>query len=790
MRAYVFKGCDNIITSAVDSFIDIVEKVTGERYSLSVIEKFGDERGFVFCLFDDIKNECDKIFAMRNECCDDGFIVKRHNDAVFIVSHSANGVYYGAQELVERNLPVVFSRGAADCCVDFIRVKRPVWRKVNFICNTPFRVRSWNMCGVGSEGVGHVDDGTAEFFAKNKCNAMFFVVEEEWRRFGLICNGSRIGNVQVFDDLIMTNPEFFMTDENGAPKSAFGGYESYPNYYNDELPSVLAKRITDNLPQETDVYHWTMPDSSYFYVKNEKGICLHEQPFVSDDGITVYPQDAAYKSTVYFNFLNRLARRVNEIKKGTYISVFSYIYSEPAPNIEIDKHLIILYAPIRTNERYSYIDKNGFGNDEIRNNIEKWSKKTKNLYVYTYWQSFCSSRFSRPVLKVVKENLLWFESLSVKGVTVEGSVDCSDVKNPAPSQKKARLAYDMNQFYIWAICKLLWNPNQSIKRLTRSYVKIVYGECRREMLKYFRLIQKGWDLSKTSVSYNTGGDVYYLRMIIKNGLDEKIEKMLKNARKRASSPEIKRKINNIYDTVHNETGIYKNFIKETPSLSFREENRDILTKVALDYVENPESFWNKIPSLTILRNNVNMEFYPAESKFSCKIAYDKNNLYFGYTVFDDKICRAETQADGRKVYYRDDGSEVISCAETYIGGDVFNQSVYYGYISGFMGIGRNEQGEFYKNTDGNIAQTAIPEGVKTVSFAKFDCDPEKRYYFHVQVIPYKILNESFDTVKPYGSFVYTSNRYGTGGWMGYGLWCKDNFQSFLIKNGQDKINER
>ena len=231
MRAYVFKGCDNIITSAVDSFVDIVEKVTGERYYLSVIEKFSGERGFVFCLFDDIKNDCDKVFAMRNECRDDGFIVKRHNDAVFIVSHSANGVYYGAQELVERNLPVVFSRGAADCCVDFIRVKRPVWRKVNFICNTPFRVRSWNMCGVGSEGVGHVDDGTAEFFAKNKCNAMFFVVKEEWRRFGLVCNGSRIGNVQVFDDLIMTNPEFFMTDENGDPVENIAAAQSVRGFH-------------------------------------------------------------------------------------------------------------------------------------------------------------------------------------------------------------------------------------------------------------------------------------------------------------------------------------------------------------------------------------------------------------------------------------------------------------------------------------------------------------------------------------------------------------------------------
>ncbi len=789
MIVYKFNNCGNIIDFALQSFIDTIKTVVGEQYSNGVIDQFNGESGFVFCLFDDLGDVGCKIAQLKKKCFGDGFAITKINKTIFVLSHTERGVLYGVHQLLEDNLDVIFSRGAKDCDVDYEKADCVEWHNVEKVNNTPFSIRAFNVCGVGSEGLGHLDDGTAEFFAKNKCNATFHTAQPHWDRLGIFCNGRRIKNVQVFDDLAKSNPEFFMTDADGNPKSAFGGCESYPNYYNENLPKVLAQRIVSGIIEGQDIYHWTMPDSSYFFVKSADGLLLHEMPFTSDDGITVYPQDVAYKSTVYFNFLNRLIKRVNELRPNTYLSVFSYIYSEIAPDIEIDPHLIILYAPITTNDRYSYIDKQGFGNEKIKLNIEKWATKTKNLYVYTYWQCFCSTKFSRPILNVVKENLQWFRDLSIKGVTVEGSVDCTLKENLLAQQRTSRLVYDMNQFFIWAICKLIWNPDEDINQLLYKYAKIVYKECSQEFIEYINLLQLGWDNTKTNVWYSSGGDVYYLQMIIKNGLADKLLSILEKAREKAKTPEVARKIQAIYSSVKQEIDVYSSFVKEDALATRVPNNVELLTESALDWINNPKSIWNKVKSLIVLRNNRNMAFYPKESKFSCKIAYDDMNLYFGYTIFDDQLAQEIIQQDGRRVYYRKDGSEVISCAETYVGGDVFNQSVYYGYTSGLMGVNRNEQGDFYRNENGEIKSIKIPDGVKTVNFVKIDKEKQGSYYYHVQIIPFSVLNENVSTAKPYGSFVYASNRYGFGGWMGYGLWCKQNFQEFLLEKNKEIEDE-
>ena len=168
--------------------------------------------------------------------------------------------------------------------------------------------------------------------------------------------------------------------------------------------------------------------------------------------------------------------------------------------------------------------------------------------------------------------------------------------------------------------------------------------------------------------------------------------------------------------------------------------------------------------------------------------YDDKNIYIGYTVFDDMLVRKERTADGVERFYRSDGSELISYTETYIGGNVFNQDTYYGYITGFMGE-RNPLGQFYENK-GAPKSKPIPQGAKDVKFVRLDDDPRKRYYFHVQVIPYEALGAAADNCNPYGSFVYYTNRFGRAGWMGYGLWSKQNFAPFTRREKKKKeIND-
>lgn len=773
-RVFVQKTNLHIIENAARSFCQVVFSATNVQLEILPLEKFSVEKdSFVFATFDAILNNpcknCDQIK-------EDGFFITKKDNVIYVLAKNERGVYYGVHHLLEQNLLVIFSRGAEEEAVQYLPSEYPSWENSEFIVNPAFKVRSFNLCGVGSEGRGHIDNGTAEFLAKNKMNAAFHEIDKSWRNIGLFNNGKRIKNLQVIDDLMETNPKHFMTDAEGNPKKAFGGYESFPNYYNFETAKLYAKRLVDGIEGVEDITHWTMPDNSCFYVLDGDKR-LHELPFTSDCGKTVYPTDKNYKSTVYFNFLNRVIKEANKLRPNTYLQVFAYIYSEPAPEIELDEHLIIMVAPIFTNEQTSYPQGNG-GNKEIKENLAKWAKKTKRLNVYTYWQSFSSTTYSRPILKVVKENLNFFKKLNVEGVTVESLVDCSIEKAKTPSQQSSVKAYDLNEAFIWAITKLIYNPELEIEKLLDRYCKIVYKESAKEVKEYFTLLQKGYESTPANVWYNTGGDVYYLQFIIRAGLKDKIIAALNKAESKAKTSSVIRKINSIKQTVFKEIEKYDNFISEEGVAT--RICGELLSKSALDYQNNPSSPWNNVKPLTVLRNSRNMDFYPKEANFSLRIAYDEQNMYFGYTVFDDGLKEKRVAADNVIRYYREDGSEVISLAETYVGGDVINQSVFYGYISGFMEAGRNEQGEFYLN-DGQIKSIAIPDGVKTVKYAHFDDNPQKRYVFHVQIIPFKALGESVETAKPYGSFTYVSKKYGTAGWQGYGLWSKQNFKEFKLK---------
>ena len=776
---YLNENCKKVIEFAAEKISDLVNKLTQSTVRIEKVNSLKSLTGGILLatlsnLSDDLKDETLTIGLAK-----DGFAVYEKSGVVVITSPTERGVLYGVSDLIEKNLNVIFSRGNKNENVAHESNGEFTITETGYSESSPFTVRAFNLCGTGTEGKSHADDGTMEYVALNKCNSVSHYLDDKWKKFGLFGAGLHFDRCNNFDDLMEEHPEYFMTAPDGKPMPALGGYDSFLNYYNDEVVDAFAERIAktqESLGEEDSVF-WVMPDNPYFCMVMD-GVRLHEQPFTTDCGVTVYPENANYRSTVYFNFLNRAIKRINEIRSGTRLSVFAYTYTELAPAIEVDERIDVYLAPITTNDKYSYADKSNHDNDGIRDNIIEWSKKTKSLGVYTYWNSFKGTIYTRPILKVVKENLKWFKKLGIKQLIVEGKVDCTENENLSATQKACVKFYDMNEAHIWALQKLMWNPDLDIDELLERYARLVYKECADQMLEYFSLIERGWNKKDAMVWYTTGGDIYYLQLIMGAGVSEEIQKVLNIAEEKATSHAVKRKITSIKQTVFEQIARYKDFVVEKAEVTCV-KGKDVLSEESLDYLNNPDSVWNECKPLTVLRSYETMEYYPKEAKFSCKMAYDDENVYVGYTVFDDLIEKAVTDENGTVRAYRQDGSELISYAETYIGGNVFNQSVYYGYISGFMGE-KDSRGQFYENA-GVPKRQPLPDGVRDVKFIRLDNDKQKRYYFHVQVIPFKALGVDKITINPYGSFVYYTNRYQRAGWMGYGLWSKQNFSQFYLK---------
>lgn len=777
---YLPLGEKGLVFSVAQKFSKLVKTITGVSLEIKMISSASEcQSGILFARKDDLVKIIPDADIDYSKIHGDGFIVKQIGQLVIVTALTDRGVYFGGHDLIEKNAQIVFSRGLKQEQIDYIKADSIELSTVNYSESSPFAVRAWNLCGIGSEGRPHEDDGTAEFISANKSNGVSHYLKRSWKEFGLFAAGERVDELNNLDDLIKDHPEYFMTAPDGSPMKALEGYDSFLNYYNPWIAKEFGRRLAQQFSKldSEDVINWVMPDNPYF-VMVENGIKLNEQPFTADDGTTVNPSDENYKSTVYFNFLNRAMKEARSINPKVQLSVFAYTYSEVCPAIEIDQNIIVSLAPISTNDKYSYVDETNHDNDRIRDNILAWSKKAKKLGIYTYWNSFRGTIYSRPILKVVKENLTWFKKLGVYQVLVEGKVDCSIAQNLSDAQKNSIKFYDMNEAYVWALSKLMWNPDQDESELLERYCKIVYKESASQMLEYFRLLKKGWDDSESLVWYATGGDVYYLQFIIGAKIDDQMLSVLKKANQLATTPSVKRKTASILETVSREIEKYKNFVKEDACVLYCGDGmQSIISESSLNYINNPGSVWNKAKSLTVLRDYNTLESYPEQAKFNCKMIYDDQNMYIAYTIFDDQIESAK-KCDQTLRIYRQDGSEVVSYAETYIGGNTFNRSTYYGYISGFMGE-RDTKGSFYENK-GVPKRIPNPDGVEDVKFVHLSEQKDKRYYVHVQVIPFTALEVSFDTATPYGSFVYYTDRFGRAGWMGYGLWSKQNFSQFNL----------
>ena len=769
------------IQLAAKELADIVYLVTGKNVDIFAFEDVSTvnaNKKIVLSLFSE--NEVySKTFKSdyMHLLNSDGFAVRVLGEDIVILSHTPAGVFFGVHDFLEKNFDVVFSRGAEEMAIDFIECENVEIKIKDYCEKSPFTVRAYQTCGEGKTGLDHIDDGTALYLARNKINGTAHGYSEEWHDFGLKGYFAGFGERQVLDEYIYDHPEYFMSNFDGSPR------KGYTNYYNPEVPKIYAEKWNEeNEKNKTGkVYGFGFPDDPYFCVI-ENGERLDKKPFTTDDGVTVYPEDKNYKSTVYYNFLNRLMREIKKYDKDARLFTLAYIYSEAAPAVTLDDGVIAVIAAITTNERYSYIDPAHDDNARLKENILAWRKKCKNVGVYTYWNSFKGNLYSRPILKQVKENLLWFKRIGVTCIDAEGGMDCTLLEKYSPRQVYQRKYYDMNEAYINVLFKLLWNPETNIDAALKRYARIVYKESADAMCDYFSALQKGWDKSDATVWYSTGGDVYTLDFIINAGVKDEVLDALNRAKKSAVTERVKQKVESVYETVTEQLTVYGNFIKETGVITrVKASEAEILSDKNLAVDDNPDSIWNKAVPMKVFRNYQTMEFFDTKAKFECRMLMNDECLFVGYRLYDDRIVKAEWRGDNYCAVLND-GKALEANAENYIGGNAFNKSVYYGYMSGFSGdLGKNL---LYENA-GTPVRVPVPEGMKDVKFIKTNDDPEKRYVFHVQVIPFKALGVEKEDFRPYGSIVYLTYRYGRAGWMGYGLWCKQSFSEYEIRDSEE-----
>ncbi|MBE5754126.1 MAG: DUF4838 domain-containing protein [Clostridiales bacterium] len=784
LNFYIKDDASAIVNRAALDIIEAAFLATGVKSELFRVNDLAKvENGIIIAHFSDsdyaqtFKKEYDYTLGT------DGFAVMEKDGNVIILGHNDFGASYGAHDFLEKNSDIIWARGAEEYSIEYLPMSEISATVINYCEKSPFKVRVWNTCGYGTDNVNHGDKGTAICLARNKITGVYHHCDEDWYEYGVTGQSLASASFRSIEEYIDTNPEYFMTYEDGTPRklvaTSNSHLESYLNFYHPEVPKIIAKKMAQYLEgcHENDVACYNMPDNPCFYMYHN-GVKLHEQPFTTDCGVTVYPTDKNYKSTVYFNFINRLIKELNRIRPNTVIHTQAYMYSEVAPAIKVDDRVFIKVAPLSANMHVAHNDPVKKDNWRVRDNLKEWVKHSNSVCVNAYWNCFKGGYYSRPIWKVAQEDLKFWREIGIKGFTPEGKVDCSRLESYTEKQAFARRFNDFNEMYTWGLHKLMWNPDQDLEALKKRYCKIVYKEVAEEMLEYYNLIEKGYNGTDTYVWWMSGGDVYIYQFIIKAGIKDAVLATLEKALAKTNNINVKERIESIYTTLKEYIGKYEKFVDEDGEVLWC-NGVDPLSEGQLDWMNNKDSIWNKGKKSVVLKNYLTLDDFDEKHKFSRVMLYDENNLYFGYTIFDEGLEKIVPHEECGLKVFREDGSELNFRAESYFGGNALNNEVFYGYTCGFN---KGDTRDRYYINHGSPSTVKTPEGVKKVQKVFLSEDKTKRAAFFVQVIPYKALDVTLDSFKPYGHFCVFYDVYGrTGwGWKGFGLWGKQNFTTYKL----------
>lgn len=781
-RLLCLKGSDICIINAIELLLEDVKAVSGAvlPYEEIEAENLINYKGSVFFATFTQMPELKSLFEEEyNQLLGtDGFAVKLYQEKIFIIAHNPQGVYFGAFDFLEKATPIIWSRSAKEMQRAFVPSKDIVAKKCDYIEKPDFLTRGWNNCYI----LPNTEDsqlGTMICFSKNKINMKLGAYSETYTEYALKPFASVLSGVFCIDEEIPNHPDYFMVDFDGTPKTAHAGVESFINYYNPCVAEYMADRIIQKIRETSfalkykEIY-FPIPDNPHFQMI-QNGVKLHELPFTTDDGNVVYPQEKNYKATVFYNYLNRVIQKIEKVYPDFTYSTLAYLYCEECPKTQIHKKLCVAICPINGDDHLPYADDTSSATQLMLDNVKAWRKMTDKVYLYNYWYSFKGNIYSRPLAKVVQKNLKLYRDLGIMHLCPEGRMDNGKVLRQDEF-------FDLNEMYYWQVNRLFWNADEDLEASTKRFCDIVYGNASEQMQTYFALIQKGWDESKGFVFYPTGGDVYIRKFIIEAGVADAVLESLRAALKQSITEIQRQKISSIYKVMKKQIEMYSKLENEEATAIYTKIGKErILSDEMLNITENPQSVWNKCIPLKIFKDYDTLEDYSKEAQLAVRMLYDDTHIYISFTVYDKDIVSQKVEyneVDNLPVVYRKEGQRLLSYVETYIGGNVLNMSRYYGFITGY--VHELAQRNVYVN-DGSPICINEPKDFQESFYVHWDENAEKRYYAHVQAIPFECLDVSIKDAKPYGSFVYFSDKYGRVGWKGNGLWNKEGFCPFQLK---------
>jgi len=497
----VLDGADELEEYAAEELAYHIKKVSGaevsitaqaETDSLPIIIATPDTLPELEALFADDLAWIRDLGEGTTRYGDDGFSIRTHEGKIYIFGATAKGALNGVYDFIEENMGILWVRANEDIGLIYDEQPTVTVSKTDYREKSPFRIRGWHLCG-GNDPNDPNDSKTALMLARNK----FSTTSEGNADYGLTCYGvahnvkALIKNSPIYDP---NESEYWCTN----PEAKHVTYEASPqiNFFSDKAVKAVAASIIRDYKDTNEKYAFIGIEDTVGW-----GDVYPEQtePFEYAPGQFVEPDSTSYQSTVFFTFVNKVARLVKEELPDLSIGAFAYHFSLTPPVCEIDDNVCVTYCTFK--ENLTTLTEETWGDRAVRDfkNLKGWTEITGNIMVYSYYGCMkCGSIYSRPVWDRLQSDAQFFAEHGFTGVQAEGVAD--DEGNigwlkeyyGGVSPYTNSNEWAMNALPFWIYGKLLWNPYEDVEALIVEFCDKVYGDASEAMQEYYRLVQLGW----------------------------------------------------------------------------------------------------------------------------------------------------------------------------------------------------------------------------------------------------------------------------------------------------------
>lgn len=480
---------------------------------------------------------------------DDGFAVRQIGATIYIFGANARGTLNGVYDFIEENMGILWIRANEDIGLVYDEMPTITANKVNYREKSPFQVRGWHLCSIGTNGEGHSDPATEIMMSRNKLNAKLAEPANShlwaWQTgigiesFHLTHNiSSWILESPIYDPAYL---EYWNTDDSGnhLNPSVEGWEFIHPTYqinYWDQgadgktLQTVIAS-----------VLNWLEKNPTAKYVGigiNDTGdftqIPEQNEDFEYAPGQFVSCDVYNYKSTVVFSFINKVAKAVAEVYPDVTVNAYAYSFAQVPPECDIEENVCIVFATCNEDVT-DMLDAASDGPNQLDFlQLQDWQMKCNNIVTYNYYGCFSPSAFfERPIADKLQSDMQYFAEHGFTGLVPEGVADSP------PSDADS---WAMNQLTFWLYGKLAWDPYADVEALIAEFCEKVYGDAGKFMLEYYYYLREAWVNGREGVDlqWNTQLQTYLDSFLLDCGRLDEMAASLNHAWNAANDVEKKR----------------------------------------------------------------------------------------------------------------------------------------------------------------------------------------------------------------------------------------------------------